>query len=570
MPEIEHTRSGKRRIFIPDTAHQQGAVLTPEQQRVADLTFQLQQVESATHQLVTAINRGSHATLSEYNLTAAIAVAHRVFNEYTMQKKRTSSIDEDIVEEYMQVLEQAEEAFAEHQTGGGKRTTPFVADRWKPQEKTVDQLRRLNLTMEQPVPKWMVTMVADALGKEQLMSLVHNPELIRRFIEDFDATDPGLARAEKGAVLHKLELLGAARLLPADPHEHHAKEVHDVRHANALRCAERAAEEWESVVPACAKKYEALHARTPSLIELVGRYYEFTSGKEFDTLFAISHIDISNMLRPETPTHNTIDAIGVRLREANILLRVLNEVYADGTERRGAETRLWRVVQDLRQLLNVLQRTDGVDGATGDHHRSAYIHVIGKCEQVLNAIDARERATLYGGQHEMELDDVIDVNAEEIVDVEIAEIEHDAVEQICTNNELHIPLYVQDYVAAAYYSMIYETDEKEENQRIDDAYEYIVSEEKTPLVRRVVFRDILPGMIRRAGLELQKDYTDKEGNVHRAKQVLQQLIDEWELAYPPVAEKYRMLQQHWDEMLDVVMNLDVHYPIIERTGATKQ
>src|SRR3989338_5952525 len=99
MPELENKRRGSRRVYTLDTLPV-GAEHSQEQQFVADMTYQLQQVENATHHLVAAINRRTNAPLVEHNLVTAIASAYRLLHEHQQRKKRRSSIDSDIEEEY--------------------------------------------------------------------------------------------------------------------------------------------------------------------------------------------------------------------------------------------------------------------------------------------------------------------------------------------------------------------------------------------------------------------------------------------------------------------------------------
>lgn len=562
MADTERTTTGRRRIYIPDTQSHQREPGSEQQRLFDDVTLRLQEVESATQHIVMALNRGAHAYLSEHNLTEAIERSRRSLAEYRSSLRQPNRMYAELETEYMNVITQAEEAFGSHRIATvSRQKTPFVAERWKPSEKKLEQLQRLNLTLEKPVPAWMLTLLADALEDHDVMDVVEDQELVAHVREDYDVTPKGLLRGVIAATLNKFELLNAARLLPVDTHEHHAKELYDIRSANAVAFADDAAEEWHTLIPAVAEKYETISHHATELIELVGRYYEFATGPNFDLLFAFSHLDIQRLKKPETPLDSVLDAIEVRMNETAILFRVFNETYTDTNDRRGAETRLWQAIGDVHQLISALEGHSDIDAVTRDKFHSAYLHLIGICEQILNAVDARERATLIHGEQQTELDDALDVDAESTFDVEVLQRESNAVERVCEQNGLEIPLYVKQFIAAAYYTVADEEAAQEENERVDEEYEYILTTDGSPLAQRVVLRDILPGMLRRAGLEQLSDHGDREGNEHRAKQCLQQLIDDWEQAYPPVAEKYRTLQKYWDEMLDTIMNLDVHYPV---------
>lgn len=562
MAEIERTVGGKRRIYIPDPSSHQGEPGSEQQRLIDDVTLRLHEVESATQHIVMAINRGVRANLSEHNLTEAIERARRSLAEYRSSLRQPNRMFAEVETEYMNVITQAEEVFGAHRIAtAGTKSAPVEAGRWKPSEKKLEQLRRLNLTLEKPVPAWMLTLLADTLENNDIMYITQNQELVGDLREQYDTTPKGIFRGVQAATLSTFELLNAARLLPVDAHEHHAKELYDMRSANAVAFADDAAEEWRTLMPAVAEKYETMSHHATELIELVGRYYEFSSGADFDMLSTISHLDIARLTTPEATLESVQDAIEVRMNETAVLFRVFNETYDETEGRRGAETRLWKAIHDVRELVTAVEGRSDVDNVTKDRYHSAYLHLVGISEQILNAVDARERATLVHGERQTELDYALDVDAERTYDVEVLVRESHAVERVCTENGLDLPLYARQFIAAAYYAVADEEAAREENDHVDEQYEYILTTDAPPLTRRVVLRDILPGMLRRAGLEQVSDHGDREGNEHRAIQCLQQLIEDWEQAYPPVAEKYRILQQYWDEMLDTIMNLDLHYPV---------
>jgi hypothetical protein len=320
-------------------------------------------------------------------------------------------------------------------------------------------------------------------------------------------------------------LLRAVRLAGNDPADQEGNRHRAVNTFDAL------ADEWQVRYPPVARRYELLRDHVPQMVEVL------------DTYFYQPAPEKPSSVAPEPMEQHDLARLGKIMVDATNLIYLLSQRFREqGME---IEDRLEAKLTLASQVLDSIHDNPAVSDDEYNRLVDHYMLLVMEVEDLINDVDLRLQ----------EKDKTpITVEWEWTTDKGIYA---ETLYRLNADLELDLPDWMIEFLAGIIFQhgeirayMREPYDEAAETE-FDTRYEEL--NRLHGFERRREAWELSIRLLMRAVKRQAADPNDSEGNVHRTGLVLDQVREEWEERFPPVAEKYAELRENLPQVIDLLV-----------------
>lgn len=481
---------------------------------------------------------------TESKLLAVLGRARTAIEGYGNKGVTTSYLVEQAVSEYMQLVSNMEETILnlEVQENTGKKGGVAVTD-WKDTFQSYTALSAINHQTGLRVPEWMVLELGSFATKESTLKKAKDEETLDETYEGVILLNPP---GRTGALSYTAQalILRAALSLPRADAEGDALFCENLNRArNAVEWIEADWRKREN--EPVAEKYALWGAQLERAIRAVAQLHGRAAVPEqVDAIVGVGETE-HHLERPDASRRELTTALHRRFAQIEYLVPNIHSRADDIQAREQLIERLLHVYQQAQVVVDRLLRNGSdTESFFADDMETELLERLSRIESVINSVDTGS-AAIRESNAELDEYELRPENAWAV----------DVVAGVEKARELKLHPYVRALIADIYDDPTLAFNDHEIEGEIAELYEdAMIESEGTPARSRASLQAIVRDLLAKAG-RVEHPLQDQDGDIHRARLAIAELADLWSKRFPPIAQKYTLLLDSFDNMIQVLRAL---------------